>query len=190
MRGTPSVCLVLMLAADIVSAAPPASTQLEALARSADAVVTHSQRIGSLRAPDALATFTVLAVSGQAGAATPAHGVSVDLTNNAGSDRIYLDANQLDVLRGELDLMVRFKDASFAESRKSLAPGGTFVHGTESCWMPNPEERILCPSAVIGSDWSGIALGAFGGPSFLYRNVEASELLALVDRAITVLGAH
>ena len=188
MRAT--VCLVLLYAANAFSAAPPAFTQLEALARSADAVVAHSQEIGSLRAPDAVGTLTVLAVSGQAGATPPLRGVRIDLTNNAGSDRVYLDANQLDVLRGELDLMVRFKDASFAESRKSLAPGGTFVHGTESCWMPKPEERILCPSAVIGSDWSGIALGAFGGPSFLFRNVELSELLALVDRAITVLGAH
>ena len=190
MRATPSVGLVLILAANAVFAAAPASTRLEALARSADAVVAQSREIGSLRAPDAVATLTVLAVSGQAGAAPPAHGLRVDLTNNAGSDRIYLDANQLDVLRSELDLMVRFKDVSLAESRKSLAPGGTAVQGTESCWMPNPEERILCPSAVIGSDWSGIALGAFGGPSFLFRNVEPSELLALVDRAIAELDAH
>ena len=179
MRTALSVSLLLVLAASAVSAAV-APTRLEALAQSADAVITLSHEVGGLRAPDAVATLTVLAVAGRAGAEPALRGLRFDLASNAGTDRVYLDANQLSVLRNELDLMARLSTTGRGASR---------AQGTESCWMPKPELRILCPEVRVSPEWTGISLGALGGPSFAFRGVEARELQQLVDRAIAEIDA-
>jgi len=64
------------------------------------------------------------------------------------------------------------------------------VQGTQSCWMPDPPLRILCPDYYVGPDRSGLRLGALGGPGFEFPDRKPLELAVLIDRAIAELKQH
>ena len=108
-----------------------------------------------------------------------------DLRNNGGAEQVYLDEPRLERLLMELDLM---EVASAADATKPQGAGAAMsVMGTETCWMPNPVQRILCPERVRASAWSGFRLWIFGGAAFEFRGRDTGELRDLVERAGTAL---
>ena len=84
--------------------------------------------------------------------------------------------------------MERFKDPKFSEDQRRAR--GTTVQGTESCWMPNPVQRILCPEMQAAPQWSGLRLWTFGGDLiFEFRDHGIEELRELSERAADELAA-
>jgi hypothetical protein len=114
--------------------------------------------------------------------------VRFDLRNNGGTEQIFLDEPQLERLLEELDLMEYAKDKAFAQA--GAPRGGNVVHGTASCWMPNPVQRILCPELVRAATWSGLRLSTFGGRSLDFRDRDSAELRKLVELAVSAVGTY
>ena len=162
-------------------------TAFERFATDPGTVVVATRETGSLRSLDATAKVTVLVAADRADSARRMRGVRFELRSNAGTDNVYLDERQLERLNNELSLMDRFKDPQFGDDQHRAR--GTVVQGTESCWMPNPVLRILCPELQSAPSWSGLRLWTFEGDIFEFRDVGIEEPRELVERAADELAA-
>ena len=177
----------LAAASAATGAAGVEPTAFERFATDPGTVVIASREIGSLRSLDATAKVTVLVGADRADAARRMRGARFELSSNVGTETVYLDESQLERLGGELGLMDRFKDPTFSDDQPRAR--GMTVQGTESCWMPNPVLRILCPELQAAPSWSGIRLWTFGGDIFEFRDHGIEELRELIERAVDELDA-
>lgn len=160
-------------------------TAFERFATDAATSVT-SRVVGSLTALDATVEVAALVAVARAEGAVHALGARFELSNNGGREHVYLDRPQLERLLMELDLMELGKQAAARMGQETTR--GTRVTGTESCWMPRPVQRILCPEIVASPAWNGLRLWTFGGAEFAFRDRTSTELRALVERAVTALN--
>lgn len=167
------------------AAVEPAPTAFERFATDPAIGVAVSHEVGSLVSVDATVKVTVLLATARTDETRRMRGVRFDLSNNGGTERIYLDERELAKLKMEVALMERFNNIERAPT--AGLTGATQVHGTESCWMPNPERRILCPEIKAGADWNGIRLWTFGGAAFVFRDRTITELRELVERTVVEL---
>jgi hypothetical protein len=167
------------------AAVEPAPTAFERFATDPDIVMAESREVGSLASLDATVKVTVLLATARADETRRMRGVRFDLSNNGGTERIYLDERELAKLKMEVALMERFNNVERAQT--AGVTGATQVHGTESCWMPNPVRRILCPEIKAGADWNGLRLWTFGGAAFSFRDRSITELRELVERTVEEL---
>jgi hypothetical protein len=190
MKTFASVVVVLVSLGSAGFAAQPEPTLFEAFATSPNTITKFSREVGAIDSSDATAHATVLVIEDTADSTNRMRGVRFDLVHNTGSDQVYLDEGQLRSLKREVDLIERFNARVFETSSQNLSPGGTAVHGTESCWMPDPFERILCPEYRVGPDWSGLSIGTFDGWPFSFPDRGPADLIGLLDRAIAELDEH
>lgn len=167
----------------------PAPTQLEKLAADPSTVTVVDRDVGGMDSKDAFMSVAVLSLEDGTHRQNRMLGVRFDLRHETVADRVYLDETQLSLLRTEVELIDSTWRTTQQQSRRALAPGGTIAQGTASCWMPDPALRILCPSYRLGSDWSGLKVGAYGGPTFAFPDRQPRDLLELLDRAIAELAA-
>jgi hypothetical protein len=186
-----SVCIVwfVLAASPRVFAEAPAPTRLEALAADPQVINVVDRDVGGLDSADAFVSVAVVSLEDRARSPNRMHGVRFELRNSTGVDHVYLDESQLKLLRTEVELIDKTWPQTQRQSGRALTPGGTLMQGTTSCWMPHPALRILCPAYRAGPDWSGLTLRAYGGPPFAFPNRRASDLLELVDRALSELAA-
>jgi hypothetical protein len=171
---------VVAAAVSCANAAEP--TAFERFATDPGTAVEVVRDLGSLTSVDATVRVTLLVGAARIDNARM-RGVRFELRNNGGVEQVYLDELQLEQLLGELDLMGSLKDEAF-----SGRTAGMQVLGTESCWMPTPALRILCPEVQRAPAWSGLRLWTFGGALFEFRDRTSADLRALVARAATALG--
>jgi hypothetical protein len=174
-----SALIPLAAAAAGSHAAEP--TAFERFATDPDTALVASAAIGSLGSVDSTVEITALVALARADAARRMRGVRFDLRNNGGAEQVYLDEPQLERLLMELDLMELANAADTTE--RQAAGAAIWVVGTETCWMPNPVQRILCPERVRAPAWSGLRLWTFGGEVFEFRGRDTAELRDLVERA-------
>jgi hypothetical protein len=175
--------VAMSAAADPVAVAP---TAFEAFLAEPSTDVAAAREVGSLASVDSTVKLTILVAAARADDSRRMRGVRVELSNNGGAEPIYLDEPQLERLLLELDMMELAKDKAFGQAQ-GAAPGGMSVLGTESCWMPNPVQRILCPELQRAATWSGLRLWTFGGAVFDFRDRDSAELRELVERAAAEL---
>lgn len=166
-------------------ASTPKPTPFEEFAASTNAVVSFTHRIGVIESSDAKATVIALIIDNSASPTNKMRGVRIDLEDNGGMDHVYLDESQFDELLRDLAGI----EANI--SRLENEGGAPYrVHGTGSCWMPDPAFRILCPSYRVGPDWSGFTLAAFGGHTFALPDRVPSELTELIEQVVTELASN
>lgn len=183
------VWLLLVASPPAFAQETPAPTQLEKLAIDPNTVTVVDRDVGGIDSTDAFMSVAVLSLEDRAHRQSRMRGVRFDLRHDAVADHVYLDETQLSLLRTEVELIDSTWRTTQRQSRGALAPGGTIAQGTASCWMPDPALRILCPSYRLGSDWSGLKVGAYGGPTFAFPDRYPSDLLELIDRAVAALAA-
>ncbi len=111
-------------------------------------------------------------------------GVRLRLENNAGQDRLYLDAAQL---AAAIEDLVGIEEAIPGLEAETAAPWR--VQGTGSCWQPARPLRILCPGYRIGPEGAGLQLSAYGGTAYFFPEHRPSELAALLRQAAAALDA-
>jgi len=180
-------CSILSLVHSAIAAKETtvAPTVFQAFAAQPSSIVTASQEIGLVDSSDAKVTITILIVEDTAAPGSQMHGVRFDLENNAGVDTVFLDRDQLASVREDL---VDIEENVFRLENERGAPYN--VHGTASCWRPEPAIRILCPSYRIGPDWAGFTLSAFGGWTFAFPNVNPFELRIVIDQAMAIFESN
>lgn len=166
----------------VADPAAVAPTAFEAFVTDPSTVVAEARDVGSLASVDSTLKVTALVAAARADDARRMRGVRFELSNNGGAEQIYLDEPQLERLLMELDGIELAKDKAFGQAPGTLL-GGMSVLGTESCWMPNPVQRILCPELQRAATWSGLRLWTFGGATFDFRDRDSAELRGLVERA-------
>ena len=148
-------------------------------------MIVFTQQIGSIESSDASVRISALIISDTAHPSEQMRGVRFTLESNAGLDHVFQDEAQLAAIRGDLAEI----EAGIPELKANQnAPYR--VQGTASCWMPPRPVCIMCPSYRVGPDWSGLTLGAYGGPDFAYPGRKPSELVELIDRAVIELQAQ
>ena len=162
----------------------PEPTPFEAFALKPSVVIAFTQQVGTIESSDASVKISALIISDTANPSERMRGVRFTLESNAGLDHVFLDEAQLAALKGDLADI----EAGIPEL-KANQDAPYRVQGTGSCWMPARPVRIMCPSYRVGPDWSGLTLGAYGGPGFAYPGHRPSELTELIDRAVTELQA-
>ena len=160
---------------------PP--TDFETFATTPQVHVIFSKQVGSIESSDAKATVTALVLADEQNPPAGMRGVRLDLESNSGHEQVYLDDSQLEKVRREVHLMESGIE-TFA-MKDTTTPYR--VTGTESCWMPNPRVRILCPDYYIGPDWSGLRLRPLGSRGFEFPDHKPAELTKLFDAALTEL---
>ncbi len=109
-------------------------------------------------------------------------GLKIQLQQTGSSENIYLDSAQVATLIEEL---AGIEDGVPALENDETAPYR--VQGTASCWRPAQPFRILCPSYRVGPDWTGMALNAYGGPSYAFPGHRPAELKALLQQGLAAL---
>lgn len=174
-----------LLALPAAAAPPVAPTPFEAFVTDPDTAVAAQREVGSLTSLDSTITATVL-VAAHRVEARSMRGAIFELRNNGGADLIYLDKRQLAKLEQDVGLM---ELGLTAKAQVAPRAGGSWVLGTEACWMPNPVQRILCPELQWAPAWTGIRIWAYGGKTFEFRDSTVPELRELVERSVTELNA-
>ncbi len=163
----------------------PEPTSFESFATKPNTVVLFTKEVGSLDSSDAKVTVTALSVEDTETSVGAMRGVRIDLENNAGADRVFLSESQLELLLQELVLL-----ESGISRMENYDGAGVRIRGTESCWMPDPALRILCPGYRVSPRWSGFTLAAFGGCTFALTGHAPSALSKLIELAIIDLEAN
>jgi len=186
-----SLALFIVATVTIV-VAPPASaderprpepTALENFVARPTVVLELDQTVGTLASKDGTVAVAAIVAADTANPDQRMTGLRFDLADNAGADRVYLDATQLAVLRDDLAGI----EGGIPEVEASQA--GASVQGTGACWMPAQPMRILCPSYRVGPEGSSFGLAAYGGRGFSYPGERPAAFAALVERAIARLEA-
>lgn len=160
----------------------PEPTALELFAAKPDARVLFSKHVGSIVSSDGKVMITALIVENAQDPRKQMRGVRFDLQSNSAMDQVYLDETQLTSTKREVRLIEWGIEKNVIDDSVPYR-----VTGTESCWMPEPRVRILCPDYYVGPDWSGLRLRALGGPGFEFPDHKPSELVHLIDLAIAEL---
>lgn len=163
----------------------PAPTALEAFVARPTVVLDVGEVVGGFESKDASVMVIAIVATDTAHPGVRMTGLRFDLADNAGADRVYLDARELAQLREDL--------AGIEGGIPELeAEGGApvRVQGTGACWMPPRPTRILCPSYRVGPDGRGMHLAAYGSRNFSYPGERPAALAALVERALARLEAH
>lgn len=158
----------------------PAPTRFELYSQKPGARIALEREVGSIKSPDITLRVNAMAVDDSA--AQRMTGVRIDFAGPGVDEQIYLDEEQARTLRRELRMM----EMGLPEQRASRdAPHR--VQGTESCWMPNPPTRILCPDYYIGPDKATFRAGAFRGTLFEFPEYTPVDLATLIDQAIATI---
>ena len=156
-----------------------APTAFEQFATDPDTAIATSQVTGSLASADATVEAAVLLAEARSDSARRMRGVRFELRNAGGAERVYLDERQLAKLKTEVILL---------ERSPQPATTGRRIQGTESCWMPDPVQRILCPEMQMSPEFNGLRLWTFGGARFDFRDRSLTELRELLERTDAALA--
>lgn len=165
--------------------AVPEPTDFEAFAAKPGVEIAFTHRVGTIESSDGGLLVDALILDDAANPPAQMRGVRLTLVSNAGQDHVYLEQAQLAAIKTDLE--------DIQGGIPELESGGDApyrVQGTASCWMPARPVRILCPSYRVGPDWSGLGLGAYGGPGFAYPGHQPRELAALIELALTELESR
>ena len=183
MKPRVGVVLAALLYWSSVSAqeSMPAPTRFEVETQKPGARITLEHEVGSLEAADVTMRVNALVVDDSA--AQRMGGVRIDFEGRGIEDHVYLDQEQATTLRRELGWI----EESVPELRASRSAQYR-VEGTQSCWMPSPPTRILCPEYYVGPDKATFRAGAYRGHSFEFPEHTPADLQTLIDQAIAVLA--
>ena len=177
------VTVVIGPAASADKRPPPEPTALESFVGQPTVILDLAEVVGTLESTDASVAVTAIVATDTANPGVRMTGLRFDLADNAGADRVYLDATQLAPLRGDL------ADIEGGIPELEAGQAGVNVQGTAACWMPPRPVRILCPSYRVGPEGSSFGLAAYGSRGFSYPGERPAALAALVERAIARLEA-
>ncbi len=173
-----ALLLCALISHSFAQTAVPKPTPFEEFAGGTNAAVSFELKIGVIESSDANVTLNALVIEDTADLSREMRGVRVDLADNSGMDKVYLDESQFDELLRELARMEAII------SRPKREGGAVYtIHGTASCWMPEPAYRILCPGYRVGPGWFGFTLAAYGGHTFELPEHTPSEFAKLLKSA-------
>jgi hypothetical protein len=128
-------------------------TPLEELASRPDVEVLCEREIERFAHEDAVVTIAATAMQAPEPPAMRMQGVRVVLSDEFGSDEVYLDAK--DTLKVLLDI-VRLENEMSALGE--LQPDSVFGTGSYWCFRPRPVVHMLCPEIYRNTGSSGVLL--------------------------------
>jgi hypothetical protein len=176
-------CFILSSAALAQLPEAPEPTQLELWMGHPGSRITTSEVVGKVESADADAVITALIIENPRSDPTQLRGIRIDLSNDAATDRIFVDEGDLVYRKDEFDSM-----ACSVPGVQDEAGAAIRVHGIARCRPSQTIPQAYCPGYYITHDSVSFRLSTFSGRNFTFPAQAPAALANAIGRAMDAFG--